>query len=463
MKWTPGETKTIDYDRLVIATGGRPKMPPVPGIDLGGVTCLHSLGEADYLRRIRDERSVEKAVVVGGGLIGFEVCEALRLAGIEITVVEMLPQILNFLDWDLAKLVENHVRTKAANVITGNGVAAFLGENGSLQSVKLANGTELPCELAIVAVGVTPNVNLAREAGIAIGSLGGIAVDDKMRTSDPNIYAVGDCVECTSLITKSKVLAPFGDIANLQGRVAGQNVIEEDSAHFSGVTLTGICRIFDYAAGSTGLSAEAAAKAGFEVETATCSGLGSPDFMSGKLIVSRVVAEKGSGRILGYQAVGPGDVSKRVATMAVAIRGGLTVFDMIDIDLPYAPPFSQAFDQTIVAAHILENKLKGRMRGISAGDLKAMLDRNEGAFIVDTRSPQEYEQMRLGIGEVLIPLGALRSRLDELPQDKTRPIVLFCKISLRGYEAAAMLTAKGWENALVLEGGIMAWPYPREK
>jgi NADPH-dependent 2,4-dienoyl-CoA reductase/sulfur reductase-like enzyme/rhodanese-related sulfurtransferase len=458
-----GETHTLAYDKLVLATGSKPRMPPVPGVALEGVTSLHSLDEADYLRKIRDEKKIKRAVVVGGGLIGFEVCEALRLAGIEMTVIEMMHQILPFLDWELAKLVENHVRGKAANVITDNGVAAFLGENGKLTGVKLSNGTELPCELAIVATGVLPNVDLARAAGLDIGELGGIAVDQHMRTSDPDIYAAGDCVECTSLISGRKVLAPYGDLANLQGRVVGQNVIQENSAVFPGITQTGICKIFDFTVGFTGLSENAAQQLGYEVVSATCSGLDIPVFMGGKLIVGKLVAEAKTGRILGFQAVGPGDVSKRVATVATAILGKLAVSDLVNADLPYAPPYSLALDHVIVSAQVLENKLLGRMKGISVSEVKRKLDAGEKIFLLDTRGPQEFEQMRLGIGETLIPLGALRKRLAELPQDKDAEIIVFCKISLRGYEAEGVLEAHGWRNVKVMEGGIMAWPYPREK
>jgi rhodanese-related sulfurtransferase len=167
--------------------------------------------------------------------------------------------------------------------------------------------------------------------------------------------------------------------------------------------------------------------------------------------------------MIGFQCIGPGDVSKRVATVAMAIRGKLTVEDMVNADLPYAPPYSLALDHVIVSAHVLENKLLGRMQGISVSKVKERVDTGAGCFILDTRSPQEFEEMRLGIGETLIPLGALRGRLDELPREKDQAIILYCKISLRGYEAAAILQANGWRNVKVMEGGIMAWPYPREK
>lgn len=459
-----GKDESVPYDRLVICTGAVPKRPPIPGADLAGITTLQSMQDADFLRKVRDDKLIKKAVIIGGGLIGIETCEALQLAGIEITVIEMLPQLLTFLDWELAKLVENHVRTKQANVITDNGISEFLGENGRLTGVKLQNGIELPCELAVVAIGVSPNAKLAREAGLEIGATGGIVVNDSMQTSDPDIYAAGDCVESVNLITGRKVHAPYGDLANLQGRVAGENAAVGGGATFPGTIQTGICKVFDFAAGSTGLSEKAARAAGFtNIETVINASPDKPGFMEGLLLVTKLVVDKKGGRILGAQCVGPGDVSKQLAIWAMAIKGGLSVDIMINADLPYAPPFSLAIDHSIATAHIMQNKLKGRMKGISCTEVKNKLDAGEKPFILDTRGPDEYEQMRLGIGERLIPLGALRGRLSELPEDKNAEIICYCKISLRGYEAARVLEGRGWKNVKVMEGGIMAWPFPREK
>jgi NADPH-dependent 2,4-dienoyl-CoA reductase/sulfur reductase-like enzyme/rhodanese-related sulfurtransferase len=459
-----GQQEELTYDKLVLATGAKPKLPPIPGIDLAGVTTLQSIKDADFLRKVRDEGKTRKAVIVGGGLIGIETCEALHLAGIEITVVELLPQILTFLDWQLAKLVELHVRSKGANVIVDNGVAEFLGQDGRLNGLKLANGTELECDLAVLAIGVSPNTRLAREAGLDVGKTGGILVDDHMRTSDPDIFAAGDCVESANLITGAKVHAPYGDLANLQGRVAGENAATSDGATFPGVVQSGICKIFDYSAGSTGLSEEAARAAySDDVETAINASTDIPGYMSGKLLVTKLVVKRSDGRLLGAQCIGPGDVGKQIAIWAVAIRGGLTIDDMVNADLPYAPPFSLAIDHSVATAHIMQNKLKGRMKGISAVEVRHKLDAGETPFILDGRGPDEYEQVRLGIGEHLIPLGALRGRLDELPAEKDKEIICFCKISLRGYEAARVLEGRGWTNVRVMEGGIAAWPYPREK
>ena len=457
-----GDVSQHVYDKLVLATGATPLMPPIPGTDLEGITTLQSMRDADFLRKVRDDGAIKKAVVVGAGLIGVETCEALELAGIEITVVEMLPQVLMFLDWEMAKLVENHMRAKGAHVITENPVAEFLGKDGKLCGVKLKNGTELPCELAVVATGVRPNARLAADAGLEIGETGGIAVNDQLQTSDPDIYAAGDCIEIPHLLTGEKVHAPYGDLANLQGRVVGQNVTSDRQVVFPGTIQTGVCKVFDYSAGATGLSERNARAAGLDVVSVVYAAPDKPGFMGAKLLVIKMVAEKATGRLLGVQCVGPGDVSKRIAAAAMAIHGKQTVTDLTVADLPYAPPFSPAIDNLIACAHVLDNKMSGRMTGISSREVKAKVDAGEDMYILDTRGPDEYEQMRLGIGEVLIPLGALRKRMDEIPQEKDKEIICFCKISLRGYEAASLLEAHGWTNVKVMEGGLMAWPFARE-
>ncbi|MCX8043011.1 MAG: FAD-dependent oxidoreductase [Desulfobacterota bacterium] len=458
-----GTTDEVPYDRLILATGSLPNMPTVPGVDLDGITTLQSMRDADYLRTVCDEQQIKKAVVVGGGLIGIETCEALRRAGIEVTVVEMLPQILAFLDRDLALLVENYLRNKGVHITTGNGVAAFLGSNGKLAGVRLQNGAELDCALAVVAIGVRPNTALARAAGLAIGQTGGILVNEYLQTSDENIYAAGDCIETVNLLTGKKVHAPYGDLANLQGRVAGENAVLENVASFPGTIQTGICKVFDYAVGTTGLSEQAARQAGFDVLSVVNAGTDKPAFMNGKLLITRLVAERATGRILGAQCIGAGDVAKQIGQWAMAITGKLRVDDIVTADLPYAPPFSQAIDHCIATAHLMQNKMRGVLKGISASEVYEKLSGGDKPFLLDVRGPDEFNAMRIGAGEQLIPLGALRTRLGELPVDKNREIICYCKISLRGYEAARILEAHGWKNVRVMEGGIMAWPFPREK
>ena len=458
-----GEEFEQTYDKLIICTGSEPRMPPVPGTDLEGITTLQSMQDADILRKVRDEGKIKKAVVVGGGLIGIETCEALHLAGIEMTVIEMMPQILLFLDWQLAKLLENHVKSWAADVITDNGVNEFLGEDGKLTGVKLSNGTEIPCEMAVVAIGVKPNVKLARDSGLEIGDRGGITVDEFMKTNDENILAAGDCIEVKDQITGSSIHAPYGDLANLQGRVAGENAATGNGAKFPGSIMTGICKVFDYQAGSTGLSERAAKEHGYDYESVVTAGPDKPGFMSGLLLINKMVVDRKTKKLLGFQCVGPGDVSKQVGIAAMAIKGGLTVDEMVNLDLPYAPPFSLAIDNFIAASHVMQNKLRGLFTGISAKKVKDKVDSGEKPLLIDMRGPDEYESMRLGIGETLIPLGALRKRKDELPDDKSREIICYCKISLRGYEGARYIQSLGYTNVKVMEGGIMAWPFPREK
>ncbi len=454
-----GETGRLPYDKLILATGSTAKVPPIPGRDLSGVTTLSTLADADGLRALAATRKGQKAVIIGGGLIGMETCEALLTAGLDVTVVEALPQILGFLDPELALLVEKHAKAKGASIITGVGISEIVGLDGTVAGVRLADGRELPCPLVVMAVGVSPNVALAKDAGLTLGVTGGIATDEFMRTSDPDIYAAGDCVEVKNRLTGKPMLAPYGDLANLEGRVAGDNAVLGDTARFPGTIGSGICKVFDFAAGATGLSERRAREAGFDVVTAVNASPDKPGFMGAMPVVSKIVAEAGTGRILGFACVGAGNVNRQVAEMAMAILGSLTVDDVAMADLPYAPPYSLAIDHAIATAHIVQNKIRGLMRGESALAVKARLDAGEAPFLLDVRGPKEFEEMRLDLGETLIPLGQLRKRLQELPADKHAPIVTYCKVSMRGYEAQRVLAANGYDNVTVMEGGLVAWPF----
>lgn len=458
-----GETGMLAYDKLILCTGSVPKVPPIPGRELQGVTTLHSMADADRLRAWAEHGRGRRAVIVGGGLIGMEACEALNEAGAQVAVVEALPQILGFLDTELALLVENHARSKGATILTGTGIAAIEGEDGHVTGVRLADGRELPCDLVVMAIGVAPNVTLAKEAGLELGAFGGIAVNDFMGTSDPDIYAAGDCVEITNRLTGRKMLAPYGDLANLEGRVAGENAVLGDSLRFPGTIGSGICKVFDFTAASTGLSERRAREAGYDVVTAINASPDKPGFMNAKPLVSKMVADRATGRILGFACVGPGDVNRQAAEMAVAVAAGWTVDEMAMADLPYAPPYSLAIDHCIATAHILQNKMRGLMDGISSVEAKALLDAGAPLYLLDVRGPGEFQEMRLGRGENLIPLGQLRKRMPELPADKSATILSFCKVSMRGYEAQRILEKEGYTDVRVMEGGLMAWPYAREK
>ncbi|MEA4858638.1 FAD-dependent oxidoreductase [Solidesulfovibrio sp.] len=462
-KAATGETGVVPYDKLILATGSVAKVPPIPGRELAGVTTLASLADADRLRELAASGKGKPAVIVGGGLIGMESCEALVAAGMEVTVVEALPTILSFLDPELALIVEKHARSKGARIVTGVGIAEILGEGGAVTGVRLADGRELPAALVVMAIGVAPNTALAKAAGLALGKSGGIVVDAHMRTSDPDIYAAGDCVEVKNRLTGQPMHAPFGDLANLEGRVAGENAVLGDVATFPGTIGSGICKVFDCAAASTGLSERRAREAGFEVVTAVNASPDKPGFMGAKPVVSKLIAEAGTGRILGFACVGLGNVNRQAAEMAMAILGGLTVDDVAMADLPYAPPFSLAIDHAIATAHVLQNKMRGLMRGETSVAVKARLEAGEKPFLLDVRGPKEFEEMRLGLGETLVPLGQLRKRLGELPADRHAPVVAYCKVSMRGYEAQRVLEAAGYDNVTVMEGGLVAWPFALEK
>lgn len=459
-----GEESDQVYDRLFVATGATAIMPNLPGKDLEGVTTLQSMEDAIYLKERLAAGDLKKAVIVGGGLIGIETGEALQLGGVQITVVEMLDQVLSFLDWEMAKHVENHIRSKGSEVITGCGVAEFLGKDGKITGVKLADGRVLDCDLAVVAIGVRPNSALARDAGLDIGACGGITVNTFMQTSDPDIYAGGDCVEVTNLVTHQKMPWPMGDAANLEGRVAAQNMVLGNNVEYEGFIGTGICKVFDYVAGSTGLSEKQAKRLGYSnIMTAIQAAPDKPGFMGAKPVIIKMVADRTTCRLLGMQVIGTGDVSKRIAIGAMAIHAKMRVFDMVNLDLPYAPPFSPAIDNFITAAHVLQNKCLGRMEGISALEVKAKLDAGEKPFLLDVRGPDEYAAMRLGVGETQIPLGQIEANMDKMPKDKSTEIIVYCKISLRGYETYCHLKGSGYTNVKVMEGGVIAWPFPREK
>jgi NADPH-dependent 2,4-dienoyl-CoA reductase/sulfur reductase-like enzyme/rhodanese-related sulfurtransferase len=455
---------TIEYDKLVYCTGASAKVPPVQGIDLDGVTNLLSMEDTDFLHQVVKEKKASHVVVIGGGLIGVEVCEALINCSIDVTLVEMAADILMFLDPQMAKLAANHMKSKGVKILTKTGLKAFVGEEGKLAGVELSDGSVIDCQVAVVATGVHPNNKLAADAGLAIGKLGGILVDEYMATSDPDIYAAGDCVEVKNIITGQQSLAPMGDLANLQGRIAGENIVMGNSVTFPGTVHTAICKIFDFGAGATGISEATARKCGFDaIETVVNASPDKPGFMGAKILISKIVIDTKTSKIIGYQCVGNGDVSRQLATAAMAIQGEMTLDRLCCADLPYAPPYSLAIDHFIASAHIVQNKIKGRLKTISASEVQEKLAGNENVFYLDGRGPDEYETLRLGIGEHYIPLGALKGRLDELPKDKDSEIICFCKVSLRGYEAAIVLEDLGYTNVKVMEGGIMAWPYQREK
>jgi len=449
----------LDYDKLVLATGAEPVVPPIPQIDLDNIFTLHGVHDAEGIRAVLSEEKARDVVVVGGGLIGVEATEALARHGCRVTIVEMLPQVLRILDWEMAKLVERHLETQGVRVCTGRKVESFRGD-GAVSGVVTDDGEVHPADMVILAIGVRPNVKLAQECGLDIGPTRAIKVDEHMRTSDPDIYAAGDCAESLDLVTGKPCYVPLGSTANKQGRVAAVNLCGGTDT-FPGVLGSTVCKVFDYCVARTGLTEAAARQNGYDVVTALAPAPDKAHFMpDAKPLFLKLVVDAATRRLLGAQATGPGEGAKRIDVAAMAITAGMTVDQLANADLCYAPPYSPAMDNIITAANVARNKLDGHMQGISPMAVKEKLDKGADLLLLDVRSRTEYEEVHLA-GSTLIPLGELRSRLGELPRDKE--IIVFCKISLRGYEAALILRAAGFNNVRVMDGGIAMWPYERVK
>jgi NADPH-dependent 2,4-dienoyl-CoA reductase/sulfur reductase-like enzyme/rhodanese-related sulfurtransferase len=451
-----GRESWLDYDKLVLATGAKAIIPPIPGTNLDNVFTLQGVHDAEGIRALLAQDKARDVVIVGGGLIGVEATEALVQRGCRVTVVEMLPQILRILDPDMARLVEQHMESHGVRVLTGTKVEAIEGD-GVVRSV-LTSAGRIAADMVVLAIGVRPNVALAQTAGLEIGRTGAIKVDDRMQTSDPDIFAAGDCVECRDLMTDSPCFVPLGSTANKQGRVAAVNICGGQDC-FPGVLGSTVLKVFDFCVARTGLSESAAQAQGYGVVSAIAPAPDKAHFMPGaKLLILKLSADRKSRKLLGAQAVGPGSGDKRIDVAAMALTARMTVDQLANADLCYAPPYAPAMDNIITAANVLRNTLDGCMEGVSAQEVHEMQQRKEDFVFLDVRSPQEYAQVHLP-GTTLIPLGALRRRLHELPRDKE--IVAFCKISLRGYEAALILKAAGFPKVRVMDGGVVVWPFEK--
>jgi NADPH-dependent 2,4-dienoyl-CoA reductase/sulfur reductase-like enzyme/rhodanese-related sulfurtransferase len=451
-----GRENWLEYDKLVLATGASPIVPQVPGVKLRNIFTLHGVSDAEGIKAALAAGKARDVVIVGGGLIGVEVTEALAQKGCRVTIVEMQPQMLRILDWEIAKLVEHHMEARGVKVLTEAKVESFQGD-GKVSAVVTTRGT-LPADMVILGIGVRPNVLLAGAAGLELGATGAIKVDDHMRTSDPDIYAAGDCVESVDLVTGDPVYAPLGSTANKQGRVAAVNVCGGDDT-FPGVLGTTICKVFDYAVARTGLTETWARRLGYDVVSVLVPGPDRAHYMpNARMLMLKLVVDAKTRRLLGAQATGPGAADKRIDVAAMAITAGMTVDRLAAADLSYAPPYSDAMDNIITAANVARNKLAGHMVGITPMELREMTQQKRDFVLLDVRSPEEYEHERLPNSR-LIPLGSLRGQMEELPRD--REIVVFCNISLRAYEAALILRAGGFDRVRVLDGGLAMWPYEK--
>ncbi len=457
-----GQEEDLAYDKLVIATGSWPVRPPIPGVDLDGIYSLKTLKDGSAFKKAMDTSSTRRAVVVGAGLIGMECLGTLVKEGFEVHLVEKLPHVLPvLLDEEMAMPLQAHLKVKGVELHLGDGVVRFEGDpKGRVSRIITENGA-IEADLVLLAIGVRPNVELARKAGLEIGRFG-IKVDAYLRTSDPHIFAGGDCVENYNIVSGRPVYSPMGSVANKHGRIIANNIAGLKTA-FQGVCGTCICGIMGFNVARTGLTEREARSLGMETITALNPGPDRPHYMRGsKLIHVKLIVEAYTGKVLGAQVLGPGEVLSKVDTVAALLHKGGTVEDLSQVDMAYAPPYTNALDNLIVAAHIIENKRDGVAQAYSPIELKAMLDSGEPPVLLDVRTPKEFEEMRLPYDSVVhIPLGKLRERANELPKDKE--IVCLCKISLRGYEAAKILEGNGLDPRRIrfLDGGIVAWPYEK--
>jgi NADPH-dependent 2,4-dienoyl-CoA reductase/sulfur reductase-like enzyme/rhodanese-related sulfurtransferase len=453
------KTSTLEYDKLVIATGSLPVVPPWEGKELEGIFTLSNIPDASAIRGYLAGLQKKEVVIVGAGLIGLEMAENFVAAGSKVTVIEALGWPLPaLLDADIAFLVEKHLRSRGVKLLFGQRVSGFRGDGSGRVSQVLLGDTAYDAGLVLLSLGVRPNVTLAKEAGLAIGATGGLAVNEYLQTSDPDIYAGGDCAETVNLITGKKALVPLGSTANKQGRVIGTNVTGGRDT-FPGIIGTGIAKIFDLNVGRTGLNESQARDAGYVVTIVLNPASEHAGYYPGSRdIFVKLVAEKSTGRLLGGQVVGPGDAAKRTDVLATALTFGAKAADLANLDLAYAPPFNSAMDPLHDAANIIRNKQSGLARSITPLEVWNKLKNNDDFILLDVRSLKEWQTQRIDARQArLIPLPELHGRTDELPRDGE--IVIYCKVGPRAYKAQRILDGEGFTNVKFMDGSLEAWPY----
>ena len=440
-----GRTYEEPFDKLILAPGAAPFVPPIPGTGAGGVFTLRNLEDTDRIAAAMS--GARRAVVVGGGYIGLETAEQFRRQGLEVTLVEMLPQVMPFLDSEMAEPLHRQLEFHGVRLELGRAIAAVEEHGGAVTGVVLADRTRLPADLVLLGVGVRPNVQLATDAGLALGASGGIATDDHMRTSDPDIYAVGDAAESVFGVTGASMRIPLAGPANRAGRLVGEHAATGASRPAPAALGTSVVRVFGCAAGITGLSLRAARGAGYDARAVHIVAFHHASYYPGaESIALKLVYEDGTGRVLGLQAVGGAGVDKRLDVVATLIHFRGTVHDLADLDLAYAPPFGSAKDPLHMAAFAAQNDLDGLARVIQPdADLS-------GYQVVDVREPREVGSMPLAGAPHArhIPLDQLRDRLSEL--DPALPTVVACRSGLRSYVGTRILAQHGFAQVFNLSG-----------
>ena len=435
-----GAVTTEQYDKLLLAPGAHPTRPEVPGLDSQRLFTLRTVEDTLAIRAFVEREKPRTAVLAGGGFIGLELAENLAEMGVQVTIVQRPPQVMAPLDYDMATFLHAHLRQKGITLRLGAAVAGFR-QAGETITTLVEGGEDLPADLAILAVGVTPESALAKAAGLTLGARGSIAVNDRMQTSDPDIYAVGDAVEITHLVSGKKTRIALAGPANKQGRVAADNLCGGDT-RYPGAQGSSVIKVCDLTAAVTGLNERAAREAGLDYEKVVLSPMNHAGYYpGGRMMTMKVLYEKGTLRILGAQVVGYEGVDKRVDVIATAMQAGLKVTDLAQLDLAYAPPYASAKDPVNMAGFMAENIEKGLVKQFH-WDQVAGLPRDGSVTLLDTRTPMEYSG-GCAPGFVNIPVDELRQRLGEI--DKTKPVYVMCQSGLRSYLACRILAQNGYD------------------
>ncbi|MDC7223173.1 MAG: FAD-dependent oxidoreductase [Spirochaetales bacterium] len=447
-----GETFEDSYDKLVLSPGAEPIKPPIPGIESPRIYTMRNVSDTDGIKKAVEEGKPQRAVVIGAGFIGLEMAENLHKKGIFVTVVEAVDQVMNILDYEMAAEVHAQLKLKGVELYLSDGVARFEDREDQVR-LTLQSGKVLDADLVILSIGVKPDTKLAIGADLELGSFGGIRVNEKMQTSDPDIFALGDAIEFPSPLTGDSLRIPLAGPANKQGRIVADNIVKasagEALASFKGALGTGIAKVFDLTVASTGLSEKQLSRLGVEgVRSLIIHGSSHAGYYPDAHPLTIKIVYNGEGKLYGAQAVGYDGVDKRIDIIAAVMGMGGTVYDLQEVEHAYAPPFSSAKDPVNIAGFTAENILTGRSSHISWKELRDLPV--EERFILDVRTPDEF-----GLGTLAeaynIPQQEVRSRLAEIPRD--RKVVLLCGVGKRAYMVERILRQEGFD-ACILSGGL---------
>ena len=436
-----GEVFEERYDKLILSPGAKPTQPRLPGTGLDKVFTLRTVEDTFRIKDYILQHRPKSAVLAGGGFIGLELAENLRELGLDVTIVQRPKQLMNPFDPDMAAFIHSEVRRNGIKLALGRTVEGFVQRDGGID-VLLKDEAPLRADMVVLAIGVTPDTALAKEAGLELGIKGSIVVNDRMETSIPDIYAVGDAVQVKHYVTGADAVISLAGPANKQGRIAADNICGGDS-RYPGSQGSSVIKVFNLTAASTGINETNAKKAGLEADAVVLSPMSHAGYYpGGKLMTMKVVFEKGTCRLLGAQIVGYEGVDKRIDVLATAIHAGLTAAQLKDLDLAYAPPYSSAKDPVNMAGFMVENLANGVVKQFRTEDVDT-LPRDGSVTLLDVRTPREYAGGHIE-GFRLIPVDELRERLGELEPGK--PVYVICQSGLRSYIACRILAGYGFET-----------------